>query len=89
MKISRMEFTECAQTSASPVSLAEIGPGRRVKLVAVQAGNRLQARLAALGLLPGSVVEMVRNGGHGPCIVAVGNSRVVLGRGMASQIKVS
>ncbi len=47
MKPSRLECTGCAQTSASPVSLAEIGPGRRVKLVAVQAGNRLQRRALA------------------------------------------
>jgi Fe2+ transport system protein FeoA len=42
-----------------------------------------------MGLLPGSEVEVVRNHMHGPIIVQVKESRLVIGRGMALKIDVA
>ena len=75
------------ETGAMP--LAMVGPGRRVRLVAIDAGRGLQARLAAMGLVPGVDLEVIRNAMCGPFIVAVKGSRVMLGRGMAHKIIVA
>jgi ferrous iron transport protein A len=52
------------------------------------AGHTLLGRLAALGFTPGAQVKMVQNFGHGPVIVNVRDTRIALGRGEASKIRV-
>jgi Fe2+ transport system protein FeoA len=46
-----------------------------------------ESRLAALGFVPGSRVQMVRNGGRGPIIVSVIHTRMALGRSEAGSIR--
>lgn len=68
------------------MSLSMIGTGQRVTLVRVDAGRGLRARLAAMGLVPGVELEVIRNTFSGPFIIAVKGTRVMLGRGMAHRI---
>lgn len=68
------------------MSLTSVASGRRVRFVGIQAGCRLQNRLAAMGLVPGIEIEVVRNSVMGPVIVQVRGSRMALGRGMANKI---
>jgi Fe2+ transport system protein A len=60
-----------------------------VRLVAVDAGHGLRGRLAAMGIVPGVEIEVLRNSGHGPFLIAVKGSRIMLGRGMAQKIVVA
>jgi ferrous iron transport protein A len=69
--------------------LTIVQPGRRVQLVSVSAGYGLQGRLAAMGLVPGVEIEVLRNSMHGPFLIAVKGSRIMLGRGMAQKIMVA
>ena len=69
--------------------LAIVQAGRRVRLIAVDAGHGLQGRLAATGLVPGVEIEVLRNSMHGPFLVEVKGSRIMLGRGMAHKIIVT
>ena len=41
-----------------------------------------------LGMLPGAELEVIQNSGHGPFVIAVKGSRIVIGRGMAARIAV-
>jgi len=68
--------------------LAMVKTGEQVRLVWIHAGRRLQAYLASLGLLPGTVFTVVSGNSRGPVIVTVGESRIALGRGMAHRIMV-
>jgi len=68
--------------------LSMVQKGRKARLVGVNAGHGLRARLAALGLVPGVEIEVISNSPWGPFIVAVKESRVILGRGMADKIEV-
>jgi len=68
--------------------LANIPPGTQVRIVEVAAGDGLRARLAALGLFPGALCKVVSNSGWGPFVVAVRNTRMLLGRGMVEKIHV-
>ncbi len=69
-----------------PLTMVEAG--RRVRLVAVNAGHGLRVRLAELGLIPGVEFEVVSKNSHGPCILDVKGSRVVIGHGMAMKMDV-
>jgi len=70
------------------MSLTMIETGKRVRLVSINAGRGLQARLADLGLVPGVEIDIINNTFRGPFILGVKGSRVVIGRGMASKMQV-
>ena len=68
--------------------LSEVPAGRTVHLAAVQAGQGLKSRLAAMGLLAHVSLRVLRNDSCGQIIVQVKNTKVVLGRGMSQKILV-
>ena len=68
--------------------LAMVKAGERVRCVQLNGGRGLQARLASLGLLPGTELTVVCADTRGPILVAIGESRIALGRGMAHKIMV-
>lgn len=68
--------------------LSSVSAGCSVLLRRIRAGLELEARLSALGFVPGATVEVHRNGPHGPLVVQVKGSRLMLGRGMADKIAV-
>lgn len=55
---------------------------------AVQGGRGLVSRLAALGIIPGTVVTVLGNAGAGPVLLEARGSRLALGRGQAARIVV-
>jgi ferrous iron transport protein A len=69
------------------VPLTSVGVGRRVRVSRVDGGHGLRGRLCAMGLTPGTPVEVVADGG-GPVVLSVLGSRVMIGRGMAAKIMV-
>jgi Fe2+ transport system protein FeoA len=66
-----------------PLSMVE--PGESVKLVRVATGHRLRRRLTELGLIPGVEFKIMQDEG-GPLLLAVKDTRLALGRGMAHKI---
>ena len=71
------------------VPLSLIDTGGRARLHAICAGRELTARLASMGLVPGTELEVISKSATGPLIVSVGDTRLVLGRGMVNKILVS
>ena len=67
------------------IPLTRALPGQTVKLVAIDAGHRLRHRLTELGLIPGVELRVVQDEG-GPLLLAVYDSRLALGRGMAEKV---
>jgi Fe2+ transport system protein FeoA len=68
--------------------LAMVSPGEQVRLLAINGGQRLRKRLADLGLNLGTTVRVLQRDARGPLILAVKDSRLALGRGMAHKIMV-
>ncbi|HVO93548.1 MAG TPA: FeoA family protein [Terriglobales bacterium] len=66
--------------------LAELASGARGIFRGVEAGRGITSRLAALGLVAGSPVEVLQNSGRGPVLVRVHNTRVALGRTEARKV---
>ena len=54
----------------------------------ITGGNGAYQRLSGMGLARGAVVRVVRNDGYGPLIVALGEGRLILGRGIAQKVLV-
>jgi Fe2+ transport system protein FeoA len=80
--------TDKRQQRAPTMPLAHVPPGRRVCVVEVAGGRRLHAKLTAMGLRPGVSLKVVSSNSRGPVMVAAGNARLILGRGMAEKLHV-
>jgi Fe2+ transport system protein FeoA len=48
----------------------------------------MRRRLASMGLTTGAEVESIISRGRGPIVVAVRQTRLALGRGIAAQVQV-
>ncbi len=70
-----------------PLQLASVG--EKVMIVEIQGGRELQARMAAMGLSPGTILEVINNNPAGPFIVAANDTRVALDSVMAQTILVA
>ncbi|MHC4712599.1 MAG: FeoA family protein [Planctomycetota bacterium] len=69
-----------------PLSRAE--EGATLRIVSVDCGRGLFARLRSMGLRIGVDFKLLKCAGPGPLVLAVGNGRLALGRGMADKITV-
>ncbi|NCN64806.1 MAG: ferrous iron transport protein A [Candidatus Altiarchaeum hamiconexum] len=67
-----------------PLSMAS--EGTKVKIKRMYGGHGLLRRLHELGLVENGVVEIITNHFHGPMILKVFDSRVVIGRGQTHKI---
>ena len=70
------------------VRLSEAVVGGKFKLISVEGGRCIRARLASMGLHPGAELKILKKNGAGPLVISVKDSRVMLGRGMAHKIHV-
>lgn len=72
------------------ITLDGANADRKWRVRAIAGGRAVQRLLAAMGIRIGKTVRLLRGGnGHsGPVLIAVGESRMALGRGMAQKILV-
>ncbi|MBI5664999.1 MAG: ferrous iron transport protein A [Nitrospirae bacterium] len=78
----------------SPLGLLSVGETAEVVEVRMQkgccqgAGKDQASHAEDMGLRAGKVIEMLTNGGGGPILLKVDESRIAISRGMAMKIMV-
>ncbi|MFH1655072.1 MAG: FeoA family protein [Candidatus Omnitrophota bacterium] len=70
------------------VLLTTVAEGKGVTLVSIEGGQGLRRRLNDMGLNEGMKFKVMHTHRPGPCIIRVGDTRLVLGYGMAHKILV-
>lgn len=75
------------QQRVGTLALALVAPGQRVRVVDIAAGQRVTHRLTELGIIRGAELEVLQSG-WGPLLIAVGDTRLALERGIAHTIRV-
>ena len=70
-----------------PLPLAAIG--EKVRIVEILGNRALQARMASMGLSPGTILEVISSNPGGPFIVAAQGTRLALAVEMAESILVT
>ena len=68
--------------------LSVVKPGEEVTLVDIQGGFGMRGKLTDMGLIPGVRLRVVHSHLPGPVILQVGDSRLMLGHGMAQRVMV-
>ena len=71
------------------IPLSMVSPGKKVKIVSLNAGRGLRGHLLNMGLDAGSEIKVIKQGAPGPFLVAVKETRLAIGQGMAEKIMVS
>lgn len=69
------------------LTLSLAGPGQRVRVVDISADQKASHRLNELGIVRGATLHVVQDDG-GSLLVAVGDTRLGLARGLAHRVRV-
>jgi Fe2+ transport system protein FeoA len=67
-------------------TLATTSRNSRVRVLRISGRPSLMQRLAALGVVPGVLLTVVKP--HGPAIVSLGGARIAIGRSAAQLVEV-
>jgi Fur family ferric uptake transcriptional regulator len=86
----RMEIyglcSTCMARREKLVLLHKAKPGERLKVKQLEAGRQMQLRISSMGLKIGDEIEVVSNGFGGQVVIGSGDTRLVIGSGMAQKI---
>lgn len=62
--------------------------GRFYTMLGLDGGQRFREKIYSMGLNPGAKFKIIQNSGHGPIEIEVRQTKLAIGRGMASRIKI-
>ena len=79
----------CMLQRSQTLPLVMAAKGEKVKVVALNGGRQIQKRLTDMGIAPGVCLQVINNSPSGPFIVAMQESRLALGAGIAQHIQVT
>jgi ferrous iron transport protein A len=68
------------------MTLSRIDAGEEVTLIDIEGGRGVRSKLYSMGLVPGITLKILNRNGSGPVMIAVKDSRLAIGRGMAEKI---
>jgi len=68
--------------------LVDVKSGDNAEVTKILSGNELIKRLAAMGIVEGSMVAVISNSGKGPILIESDGKSVAIGQGMAEKIVV-
>ena len=80
--------SKCMENRDILVSLHKAKQGEKLIVKEFEAGKNMQLRISSMGLKIGDLIEIVSNGFGGQVVIAIGENRLVLGKGMAEKIRV-
>jgi Fe2+ transport system protein FeoA len=78
--------TESRPSTSDRLTLLGVRRHSRVRVTRVSGRPRLVQRLAALGVVPGATLTVLRP--HGPAMVALGGARIAIGNSAAQSVEV-
>jgi len=70
------------------VPLTELASGAKTVVRRLGGGSSANRRLASMGVVVGSAIEVLQNRRHGPVLILVRDTRLAIGRGEAGKILV-
>jgi Fur family transcriptional regulator, ferric uptake regulator len=79
--------SKCSSGRPQLTSLSMTSPGDKVVIDHIRGDKGVQFRLSAMGLQPGQAIQLISNNG-GPVVVARGDSRLAVGRGLSEKVMV-
>lgn len=66
--------------------LSRVDTGKNVILIDIEGGMGVRSKLYSMGLVPGVKLTVLNQNVAGPIMIAIKNSRVAIGHGIAQKI---
>ncbi len=86
MSLLRRHVEPPERPHGTPLTLAAADRDSRVRVLQISGRPRFIQRLAALGVVPGVLLKVVKP--HGPAIVSLGGARIVIGLNAAKSVEI-
>lgn len=86
MSVLRRHLEPIDRPPGGTMTLATAARDSEVRVLQISGRPRLIQRLAALGVVPGARLTVVKP--HGPAIVSLGGARIAIGRSAAGSIEI-
>lgn len=80
--------SKCMEHRNALVQLHKAKQGEKLIVKEFEAGKNMQLRISSMGLKIGDLIEVVSSGFGGQVVIAAGDNRLVIGKGMAEKIRV-
>jgi Fur family ferric uptake transcriptional regulator len=80
--------SKCMEQRSTLVPLHKAKQGEKLIVKELDTGRNMQLRISSMGLRIGDLIEIVSAGFGGQVVIAAGENRLVLGKGMAEKIRV-
>lgn len=80
--------SDCLKERNFVIPLDRANPEEMVKIIEVEGGRKINMRLSAMGIKIGEHLEIVSARSGAQAVVAVGESRFIIGKGMANKVMV-
>ncbi|OGR33997.1 MAG: Fur family transcriptional regulator [Desulfobacula sp. RIFOXYB2_FULL_45_6] len=80
--------SNCLKDRSPLVPLHKAKKGEKLIVKELEAGKNMQLRISSMGLKIGDPIEIVSSGFGGQVVIANGENRMVLGKGMAEKVMV-
>ena len=76
-----------SRVDSHTVRLSELRPGQKARIITVRGGRGFRERFSGMGLHIGSEIEVLHStGSNGMILVKTGDTRLMIGHGMAHKI---
>lgn len=86
MSLLRRHLEPTERSHGTARTLAEAERGSRVRVLQISGRSRFVQRMAALGIVPGVLLTVVKP--HGPAIVSLGGARIAIGQNAAKYVEI-
>lgn len=72
------------------MTLREMRVGQEAKVLEIAKGTGAERKLFEIGIIPGAKIRLVsRHPFHGPLVLEIGNSKIAVGRRVASSVLIA
>jgi Fe2+ transport system protein FeoA len=78
-----------AESGPDGFTLGDVPGGSTATVLGYTGGEQLRRKAMDLGLVPGATVAVLFGGSGQPLVVRVGEARVMIGQGVARQVRVT
>jgi len=70
------------------MTLYDVLPGKKYRILRVEGGSKLNSRLCAMGIIPGEVFGIYAYSRSGPVCISIKGSKLTISRGMMERVAI-
>ncbi len=78
--------TRHKQHAPGTIMLSQAQLGKTYRVLGVEGGSDVKMRLAGMGVMPGQIIKILKEGRVGPAMILLQDAKLALGRGVSNKL---